>query len=66
MKMVGWRLGARLLEEVTHAGGADADEHFDELGSRDREERHFSLSGDSLGEKRLAGARGANVIAAMA
>src|SRR5262249_58022414 len=31
----GRRLGARLLEEVTYASGADADEHLDELPAAD-------------------------------
>ena len=46
-----------LLEQVAHAGGADADEHLDEVGARDREERHAGLAGDRAGEQRLAGAR---------
>ncbi len=29
-----------LLEQVTHPGGADADEHLDEVRTGDREERH--------------------------
>ena len=33
----------RLLEEVAHAGRADADEHLDEVGARDREERDAGL-----------------------
>src|SRR5205823_15082128 len=35
---------ARLLEQVTHARRADADEHFDELRAVDREERNASLA----------------------
>ena len=49
------RLG--LVEEVAHAGGADADDHLDELRRRDREERHVGLAGDRAGQQRLAGAR---------
>ena len=45
-----------LLEEVTHARGADADEHLDEVRARDREERHAGLAGDRAREQRLAGA----------
>mmetsp|Transcript_12990 Transcript_12990/g.36850 ORF Transcript_12990/g.36850 Transcript_12990/m.36850 type:complete len:647 (+) Transcript_12990:384-2324(+) len=48
-----------LLEEVAHAGRADADEHLDELGARHGEEGHASLAGDGPGEERLAGAGGA-------
>ncbi len=47
----------RLLEHVAHARRADADEHLDEVGARDREERNLGLAGDRLGEQRLAGAR---------
>ena len=51
--------GARLLgllEEVAHARGADADEHLDEVGAGDGEERHARLAGDRAREERLAGA----------
>jgi hypothetical protein len=46
----------RLLEQVADPAGADADEHLDEVGAADREERHVGLAGDRLGEQRLAGA----------
>ena len=46
----------RLLEEVAHARGADADEHLDEVGAGDGEERHARLAGDRAREQRLAGA----------
>ena len=36
---------ARLIEQVAHARGADADEHFDEFRAGDREERHAGLAG---------------------
>ena len=49
-----------LLEHVAHAAGADADEHLDEVGAGDREERHVRLAGDGAGEQRLAGARRAD------
>ena len=42
-----------LLEEVAHARGADADEHLDEVGARDGEERHACLAGDRAREQRL-------------
>ena len=45
-----------LLEQVAHARGADADEHFDEVGAGDREERHPRLAGDCAREQRLTGA----------
>ena len=50
------RVLLRLLEHVAHARRADADEHLDEVGAGDREERHLRLAGDRLGEQRLAGA----------
>ena len=51
----GGRVLLGLLEEVAHAAGADADEHLDEVGSRDRVERHAGLAGDGAGEQGLAG-----------
>ena len=50
------RVLLRLLEHVAHAGGADADEHLDEVGAGDGEERHVGLAGDGAREQRLAGA----------
>ena len=44
-----------LLEHVAHARGADADEHLDEVGAGDREERHLGLAGD--GARRAASCR---------
>ena len=46
-----------LLEQVADARGADADEHLDEVGAADREERHVRFAGDGAREQRLAGAR---------
>ena len=51
------RVFARLLEQVAHARGADADDHLDEFGGAHREERNAGLARDSFGEQRLAGAR---------
>jgi hypothetical protein len=42
-----------LLEKVAHAGRADTDEHLDEVGARDREERHAGLTGNCACEERL-------------
>ena len=42
------RVLLRLLEHVAHARRADADEHLDEVGAGDREERHLGLAGDRL------------------
>ena len=49
-----------LGEQVADAGGADADEHLDKLGARDRKERHIGFASDSTGEQGLAGARRAH------
>src|SRR5438034_189842 len=38
-----------LDEEVPHPRGADADEHLDEVGARDREEGQPGLAGDGAG-----------------
>ena len=46
-----------LLEQVADPAGADADEHLDEVGARDGEERHAGLAGHGPGEQGLAGAR---------
>src|SRR4029077_6257886 len=46
-----------LHEEVAHARGADADEHLDEVGARDGEERHARLARDTARQERLAGSR---------
>ncbi len=53
-------LGLGLLEHVADAGRADADEHLDEVGAGEAEERHARLAGDGLGQQRLAGARRAD------
>ncbi len=45
-----------LLEHVAHARGADADEHLDEVGTGDREERHLGFARDGARQQRLAGA----------
>ena len=47
-----------LAKNVTHAGCANADEHFDELRSGDRDEGDASLAGHGLGEKSLSSSGG--------
>src|SRR5690606_14896376 len=49
-----------LLEHVAHAAGADADEHLDEVGTGNGEERYLGLAGDGTGQQGLAGARRAD------
>ena len=46
-----------LLEQVADARGADADEHLDEVGAADREERDVGLARDGARQQRLAGSR---------
>ena len=50
------RVLLRLLEHVAHAGGADADEHLDEVRAGDGEERHVGLARDGAGGQGLTGA----------
>ena len=45
-----------LLEHVADARGADADEHFDEVGTGNGEERHVGFARDRARDQRLAGA----------
>ncbi len=44
-----------LGEHVPDAGSADADKHLDEVGTRDREERHVRLARDGARQQGLAG-----------
>ena len=44
-----------LLEQIAHPGGADADEHLDEVRAGDGEEGHPGLPCDGAGQQRLAG-----------
>jgi hypothetical protein len=50
------RVLLRLLEHVAHAARADADEHLDEVRTRNGEERHIGFAGDGARDQRLAGA----------
>ena len=49
-----------LLEHVAHAARADADEHFDEVGAGNGEERHVGFARDRARGQGLAGARRAD------
>jgi hypothetical protein len=51
----GRRVGLGLLEQVADPACADADEHFDEVRTGDRVERHPGLAGDGPREQRLTG-----------
>ena len=54
------RLFLRLLEEVTYLRRTHTDEHLDELGAGDGEERNVRLTGHSLGKQGLTGSRRAD------
>ena len=45
-----------LLEQVAHPGGADTDEHLDEVRTGDGVERHAGLAGHRPRQQRLTGA----------
>ena len=51
------RMLLALHEQIAHARRADADEHLDEVRSRNREERHARLARDRARKQRFAGAR---------
>ena len=54
------RMLFRVLEHVAHTSRAHADEHFDEVRTRDGEKRYFCFTRNTLGQQRLAGARRAD------
>src|SRR3546814_5619672 len=51
------RIFLRLLEHVAHAAGAHADEHLNEVGARNGEERHARFTRNGAGEQRFASTR---------
>ena len=56
----GGRVVFGALEEIAHAGRADADEHLDELRCGDAEEGDIGFTGDGARHQRLARARRAD------
>ncbi len=54
------RAAAGLMEHVPHAGGADADVHFNEIRTREAEKRDARLSRDGLRQERFSRSRGAD------
>ncbi len=50
-----WCTLLRLLEHVAHTCCADTDEHFNEVGTGDGEERHLRLAGNGFRQQCLAG-----------
>ena len=54
------RMRLALLEQIAHARGTDADEHFNEVGTGHAEERTPRFTGHGLGEQRLTGTRRAH------
>ena len=57
MKMMQGACVSAWREQIAHAGGADADEHFDEIGAAEAEKRHLRFPGDGLGQQRFSGPR---------
>ncbi len=50
------RVALGLIEQIAYPAGADADEHLDEFGATDGEERHAGFAGNGAREQRFAGA----------
>src|SRR5437667_9272049 len=48
------RILLALLEQIAHARSAYADEHFDEVRTRNRKERNVGFSGNGAGQQGLA------------
>ena len=46
-----------ILEHVAHPRRTDADKHFDEIGTGNREERHFRFTGNRFGQQGLTRTR---------
>jgi hypothetical protein len=46
-----------LLEKIANAACTDTDEHFDEVGTRDREERNIRFTRDGFRKQGLTGSR---------
>ncbi|MNM73974.1 hypothetical protein D3C81_857230 [compost metagenome] len=49
-----------LFEHVANTAGADTDEHFDEVGTGDGEERNLGFTGNGLGQQSFTGTRWAD------
>src|SRR5699024_507010 len=49
------RIFLRLREQITYARGTDTNEHFHEVGTRNRVERNLRLTGHRAGQQRLTG-----------
>src|SRR6266404_1995249 len=49
-----------LLEQITYPRSADADEHLDEIRTRNREEGNIRLAGNRARQQGLARSRGAH------
>src|SRR5215469_17581437 len=54
------RVFACLLEHVSNAAGAYANEHFDKIRTADAEKRRIRFAGNCLGEKGFSGSWRAN------
>src|SRR4029079_364239 len=54
------RILLTLLEQIAHPGGADADEHLDEVRTADREKRDVGFTAHTTHEQRLPRSRRAH------
>src|SRR5258708_7920502 len=52
-----WSVLLALLEQVTYAACADADEHLNKVRAGDTEKRHVGFAGNSAGQQSFASAR---------
>ncbi len=48
------RLCLGLIEQISHARSADADEHFDKVAAAERKEGYLRFASDRLGDQRFA------------
>src|SRR5579863_4545546 len=55
-----WGALTRLIEQVTHSTGTDANVHLHEFGCAHAEERHTCFTGDRLCQQRFTSSRRAN------
>ena len=51
----------RVCEQISYSRGTDSDEHLDELGSGNGQERHAGFTGGRLGQQRLTGTGGSGL-----
>ncbi|MNI53430.1 hypothetical protein D3C73_1082580 [compost metagenome] len=52
-----WSVFLGLFEHIANTAGTDTDEHFDEIGTGNGEERHFGFASNRLGQQGFTGTR---------